>query len=88
MRFGSPHYFWLMLCIPLLIGLFIFVYQRKIVIIRRFASLDVLKRLTPQNTQSRQVLKWCLFLLFFLCAILAFRGPVRCKNGNGGTKRD
>jgi len=75
MRFGSPYYFWLMLCIPMFVGLFIFVYQRKLVIMRRFASLDVIKRLTPQNTQSRQILKWCLFLLFFLFAVLALSRP-------------
>jgi Ca-activated chloride channel family protein len=75
MRFGSPHFFWLMLCIPLIIGLFIFVYQRKLVIVRRFASLDVIKRLTPQNAQSRQVLKWCFFLLFFLFAVFALSRP-------------
>jgi Ca-activated chloride channel family protein len=64
-----------MLCIPALIGLFIFVYQRKQLIMRRFASLDLIKRLTPQNTQPRQVLKWCLFLLFFLFAVIALSRP-------------
>jgi Ca-activated chloride channel family protein len=43
--------------------------------VRRFASLDVIKRLTPQNAQSRQVLKWCFFLLFFLFAVFALSRP-------------
>jgi Ca-activated chloride channel family protein len=75
MRFGSPYYFWLMLAIPALIGLFIFVYQRKLTILRRFASLDLIKRLTPQNTQSRQILKWCFFLAFFLFVVFALSRP-------------
>jgi Ca-activated chloride channel family protein len=75
MRFGSPHFFWLLLAVPALIGLFIFVYQRKLSILRRFASLDLIKRLTPQNTQSRQILKWCFFLAFFLFVVLALSRP-------------
>lgn len=75
MKFGSSHFFWFLLCIPMLVGLFIFIYQRKLVVMRRFASLEVIKRLAPQNTQSRQVLKWVFFLLFFLFAIIALSRP-------------
>ena len=75
MRFGSPHYFWLFLCIPLFIGLFIYVYQKKLLALQRFASLPLIKRLAPPNTNSRQALKWIMFLLFFLFAVVALSRP-------------
>jgi Ca-activated chloride channel homolog len=75
MRFGSPQFFWLLLCIPLFIGLFIYVYQRKNAVLTRFASPELIKRLSPQNTLSRQILRWVLFLLFFLFAVFALSRP-------------
>lgn len=75
MRFGSPSFFWLFLCVPLFIGLFIYVYQRKLAALQRFASLPLMKKLAPQNINSRQVLKWVFFLLFFLFAVLALTRP-------------
>jgi Ca-activated chloride channel homolog len=75
MRFGSPQYFWLLLCIPFFIGLFLYVYQKKLVALKRFASLSLIKRLTPTNTHSRQVVKWVLFLTFFLFAVIALSRP-------------
>jgi Ca-activated chloride channel homolog len=75
MRFGSPHYFWLLLCVPLFIGLFIYVYQRKLAALQRFASLPLMKKLSPQDMGSRHVVRWVLFLLFFLFAVLALTRP-------------
>lgn len=75
MRFGNPEFFWLLLGIPLLIGLFIFVYQRRRVVLSRFASEALIDRLTPQDTQSRQILKWVLYILFYFFAVLALTRP-------------
>jgi Ca-activated chloride channel homolog len=75
MHFGSPYFFWLFLCIPLFIGLFLYVYQRQRTALGRFASLSLMKKLTPQNTHSRRVLKWTMFLLFFLFAVIALSRP-------------
>ena len=75
MHFGSPQFFWLLLCVPLFIGLFIYVHQRKLSALRRFASLSLIKRLTPSNTQSRQIVKWICFLLFFIFAVIALTRP-------------
>ncbi|HEX7511253.1 MAG TPA: VWA domain-containing protein [Chitinivibrionales bacterium] len=75
MRFGSPQFFWLLLGIPLLIGLFIFVYQRKRAALRRFASPALIERLAPQYTHSRQILKWVLFVLFYLFGVIALTRP-------------
>jgi Ca-activated chloride channel homolog len=75
MRFGSPVYFYLLLCIPLLIGLFILAYQRKKAALKRFASSLMLTRLMPVDINRRQVFKWICFLLFVLFAVLALVRP-------------
>jgi Ca-activated chloride channel homolog len=75
MQFGSPLFFWLFFCIPVLIGLFILVHQQKQAALRRFASLQLMKRLTPAGITRRQVVKWVLFLAFVLCAVLALVRP-------------
>lgn len=75
MRFGSPEYFWLLLLIPLLIGFFIWAYQRKQAALVRFASLNLIKKLTPDTGFGRQLLKWICFLSFFFFLILALVRP-------------
>lgn len=75
MRFGSPSYFWLLFCIPVLIGLFIFAHQRKQAALRRFASLQLMKRLTPERILQQQVFKWMLFLCFVFFSILSLTRP-------------
>jgi len=75
MRFGSPTYFWLMLCIPLLVGIFILAHQWKQAALSRFASLALMKRLTPEKILQRQVVRWVLFLAFVFFAVLALTRP-------------
>jgi Ca-activated chloride channel homolog len=75
MQFGSPSFFWLFFCIPVLIGLFILVHQQKQAALRRFASLHMMRRLTPEGITRRQVVKWVLFLAFVICAVLALVRP-------------
>jgi len=74
-RFGSPLYFWLMLLIPVLVGLFILAHQWKQTALARFASLALMKRLTPEKLLQQQVLKWVLFLAFVFFAIIALSRP-------------
>lgn len=75
MRFNSPEYFWLLLSIPFLIGFFIWAYQLKRAALSRFASLNLIGRLSPDTGLGRQVLKWILFLLFFLFIVIALVRP-------------
>jgi Ca-activated chloride channel family protein len=75
MQFGSPLFFWLFFCVPALIGLFIFVHQRKQAALRRFASMHLMKRLTPDGIVRRQVLKWILFILFVIFAVFSLVRP-------------
>ncbi len=75
MRFGCPAYFWLLLMIPALVGLFILAHQWKQAALARFAQLALMKRLTPEKLLHQQVLKWALFLCFVFFAVVALTQP-------------
>lgn len=75
MKFGSPQYFLLLLMIPFFFGFFIWAYQRKIAALKRFASLDLISKLTPSAGLSPQVIKWTLFCLFFCFLVLSLVRP-------------
>ena len=75
MRFGNPGFFWLLSSIPVLIGLFILMHQRKRAALLRFASLELIKRLIQPDTQSRQILKAEFFLLFVFFGVIALTRP-------------
>lgn len=75
MRFASPNAFWLMLLIPLLTGFFIYAYRKKGRTLRRFAQVEMLKRMTDGISRGRQVFKSCLLLLVAFFAVLALARP-------------
>lgn len=75
MRFATPQFFLLFLAIPVLIGFFIWAFQRKRAALQRFASLSMVRRLTPEVSGTKQVWKF-VFFLFFLCfAVFALVRP-------------
>jgi len=75
MRFGDPEYFWLLLLLPLLVGFFIWAYQRKQKALGRFARAQVVHKLAPGASLSRQIWKWALFLGFFAFFVAALTRP-------------
>jgi len=75
MHFGSPLYFWLLPAIPALVGFFIWAYQRKQEMLRRFASLELIARLTPSARLGRQVLRWTILLAAVFFLVLALTRP-------------
>jgi Ca-activated chloride channel family protein len=75
MRFGNPEYFWLLLALPLLVGFFIWAYQRKQRALGRFAQMQLVRKLTPTSGLQRQVLKWVLLLAVFLFFAVALTRP-------------
>lgn len=74
-RFGNPEYFWLYLCLPVFVGFFIWAYQHKQAALARFASLALIKKISPDTALNRQVLKWVMFLVFFFFLVLACIRP-------------
>lgn len=75
MKFGNPEYFLLWLLLSVLIGFFIWAYQRKTAALKRFASLELIRKLTPSAGLPRQVLKWTLFCFFFFFMVFALTRP-------------
>ncbi len=75
MRFGNPEYFLLWLALPVFIGFFIWVYQRKKAALKRFAALDLVNKLTPSSGLGRQITKWTVFCLFFFFLVIALVRP-------------
>ncbi|MBD3420121.1 MAG: VWA domain-containing protein [Chitinivibrionales bacterium] len=75
MRFARPEYFWLFAALPLLIGFFMWAWQRKQAALRKFAALSMIPRLTPSVGAGRQIARWTFFLLFFFFLILALVRP-------------
>jgi Ca-activated chloride channel family protein len=75
MKFGNPEYFLFWLLIPLLIGFFIWAYQRKKAALQRFAAINLISKLTPSAGLSRQIAKWTLFSLFFFFLVIALVRP-------------
>jgi Ca-activated chloride channel homolog len=74
-KFGNPENFLFWLLLPLLIGFFIWAWQRKKAALRRFASLHLIKKLTPSSDLSRNIVKWTFFCLFFLFLVIALARP-------------
>ena len=75
MKFGNPEYFFLWLLLPVIVGFFIWAYQRRRAALRRFASLELIGKLTPSSDLSRQIVKWILFCLFFFFLVIALVRP-------------
>ncbi|HON11229.1 MAG TPA: VWA domain-containing protein [Chitinispirillaceae bacterium] len=75
MRFGNPEFFLLLFLLPLFAGFFIWAFQRKRAALRRFASLDLIGKLTPSSSITRQVVKCLFFCAFFLFMTIALTRP-------------
>ncbi len=75
MKFGNPEYFLFWLLLPVLVGFFIWAYQRKTAALKRFASLELISKLTPSAGLSRQILKWSFFCFFFFFMVFALTRP-------------
>lgn len=75
MKFGNPEYFLLWLLIPFIIGFYIWSYQQRKKALRRFAALNLIDKLTPSTSLTRQVIKWVLFCSFFFFLVLALVRP-------------
>ncbi len=75
MRFGSPFSFWLLLAIPLLFGFFLYAFRRKRKMLKRFADVEMLKKMSQNISRSRQLLKASLQLAVVGLIVLALTRP-------------
>jgi Ca-activated chloride channel family protein len=75
MKFGNPEYFLFWLLLPLIVGFFIWAYQRRKAALKRFASPELIGKLTPSSGLSRQIVKWSFFCAFFFFLVIALVRP-------------
>ncbi|MDY7095727.1 MAG: VWA domain-containing protein [Acidobacteriota bacterium] len=72
---GSPDSLWLLWLIPLLLLFFIYSFRTRTRLLRRFATPQMLRRLTAGVSRPRQYLKAALVLLGLLACVVALAKP-------------
>ncbi len=75
MRFANPQFGWLLFGILLPAALILWDVQRRRSMLRRMAGDTLLPRLTPVLGVHTRILRGILFLLFYLCMVIALMQP-------------
>src|SRR5882672_12071851 len=75
MTFLWPEMLWLLLALPMLVGLYIFVLRRRKKFALRYASLDIVKEAMDSGAGLRRHVPPALFLLAMAAMILAIARP-------------
>ena len=70
-RVGSPSSLWLLWLVPLMAAFYVFTFRSGTLLLRRFASPELLTRLTTGVSRARQYLKAALVLLGLTATVLA-----------------
>ena len=70
-RIGRPGLLWLLWLVPIMAVFYAWAFRRKRVLLERFASAEMLKRLTSQVSGARQVFKAVLILVALAAGLLA-----------------
>lgn len=76
MQFLWPQFLWLLLALPLLVGLYVLLLRRKKKMAVRYASLSIVKEAMGGGSQLRRHIPPALFLLAITALLLAAARPV------------
>jgi Ca-activated chloride channel family protein len=76
MQFLWPQFLWLLLALPLLVGLYVYLLRRKKKLSVRYASLSIVKEAMGAGSQVRRHIPPLLFLLAMTALLLAASRPV------------
>src|SRR3954471_3679916 len=76
MQFLWPQFLWLLLALPLLVGLYVLLLRRKKKLAVRYASLSIIKEAMSTGSQMRRHIPPVLFLLALTALLLAAARPV------------
>src|SRR6185436_2677879 len=76
MNFLWPQFLWLLLALPLLVGLYVLLLRRKRKMALRYASLSIVKEAMGAGQQVRRHVPPLLFLLAMTALVLAASRPV------------
>src|SRR3989441_12640007 len=75
MPFAAPEYLWLLLCLPVLIGLFALSFHRRRRALEVFGDLQLVRRLSTSASLERRIIKATLVLAAAFFLILALARP-------------
>jgi Ca-activated chloride channel family protein len=70
-KVGSPESLWLLWLVPLVLAFYVYAFRTKTRLLRRFASPEMLGRLTANVSRPRQYVKTALVLLGIFFAVLS-----------------
>ena len=70
-KVGSPESLWMLWLVPVTVVFYIYAFRTKTRLLRRFASSEMLERLTGGVSRSRQYLKSALVVFGLLAAVLS-----------------
>ncbi len=73
--FEEKTYFWLLIAIPVVLVLFLLMLFWRKRAQKKFADADLLKKLSPDKSTFKAILKILLFLLALACFVLALVNP-------------
>jgi Ca-activated chloride channel family protein len=76
MQFLWPQFLWLLLALPLLVGLYVLLLRRKKKMAVRYASLSIVKEAMGARSQLRRHIPPALFLLSMAALLVAAARPV------------
>jgi Ca-activated chloride channel family protein len=76
MQFLWPQFLWLLLALPLLVGLYVLLLRRKKKMAVRYASLSIVKEAMGARSQMRRHIPPALFLLAMAALLVAAARPV------------
>ena len=76
MQFLWPQFLWLLLALPLLVGLYVLLLRRKKKMAVRYASLSIVKEAMGARSQMRRHIPPALFLLSMAALLVAAARPV------------
>ncbi len=74
-RFASPDFLWLLLFVPILIGLWYYSYSQNQKKWTRLGEKEVLKTLTPEYSVRRKNIKIFIQILAIVCCVLMIARP-------------
>ncbi len=74
-RLAHPQFLYLLLLIPLLVLLFVLSRHRKKKALARFGDWDLVKRLIPEYSGTREILKFILWSLAWILIVIGMADP-------------
>lgn len=74
-RFGQPEYLYLLLVIPMLLGMFIYLRTQQVSARNKFSSYDLFRRLAQDHSSRKGIIKAALLTLAYTLLVVGLSNP-------------